>query len=390
MHFADFVNINPSMSLEKNVEYSFVDMESIDSKHRYVRHNKRRKFKNGGAKFQSGDTLFARITPCLENGKIAQVVELDGGIGFGSTEFFVFRAKPGISTPGYVYYLALSKEIRSYAEKSMTGASGRQRADINAIKNIEIYSPPVSVQNKITTTLSNLDNLIDKNHQRIKLLEEIVKKIYHNWFINLCFPGHENKHKFKSALAKFHKKWRKVKIGSLLKKLPSKKKIKKNNYLQIGKIPIIDQSKKFIAGYTNDLKSIYETNLPLIIFGDHTRILKYIDFPFARGADGTQIICSNDEKIPNIFLYYVLLNNKITNAFYSRHYKFIKMKEIILPTYDLISKFVEFAEPVRNKISILQKKNEYLTNSRDLLLPKLMSGEINVSNINIKDNNKDV
>ena len=61
--------------------------------------------------------------------------------------------------------------------------------------------------------------------------------------------------------------------------------------------------------------------------------------------------------VPNIFLYYVLLNTKITNAFYSRHYKFIKMKEIILPTYDLISKFVEFAEPIRNKISILQKKN---------------------------------
>ena len=250
----------------------------------------------------------------------------------------------------------------------MKGASGRQRADINAIKNIKIYSPNIETQKKITHVLSNLDNLIDINHKRIEILEKSVSSVYQEWFII-------------NSSSKNLKKKQKIKIGSFLKKIPSQKKIKKNAYLKVGKIPIIDQSKKFIAGYTNEIKSLYEKNLPLIVFGDHTRIIKYIDFPFARGADGTQIICSNNEKIHNIFLYYLLLNTNISNEHYSRHYKFLKMKEVYLPNDEQINNFVEFAKPIRTQISILQKKNEHLTNLKYLLLPKLISGEIDISDI---------
>jgi len=248
--------------------------------------------------------------------------------------------------------------------------------------------PPILIQKKIASILSGYDDFIENNINRIQMLEKIAQNLYCAWFINFHFPGCKNTHRYQFSLRKFPKKWKVIKISELLKKLPSKKKIKKRYYKDTGKIPIIDQSRKFIAGYTDDLKSVYDDNLPLIIFGDHTRIIKYVDFPFARGADGTQILCSNDKKIPNIFLYYILLNNQIKNEFYSRHYKFLKKKEILLPTYDLIGKFVEFIEPIRNKISILQKKNNYLKNIRNLISLKLISGEINVSNFDVKLNNK--
>jgi len=133
MQFDDFVEINPRVSLQKGNDYPFVAMDIVTPEHRYVRSQNVREFKGGGAKFQNQDTLFARITPCLENGKIAQATDLLGGIGFGSTEFFVFRSKPGISDHAYIYYLASTPIIRGAAEKSMSGTSGRQRADLSQL-----------------------------------------------------------------------------------------------------------------------------------------------------------------------------------------------------------------------------------------------------------------
>ena len=119
MIFSDFVLLNPVVSLKKGDEYPFIAMEALTSGRRYVHVDEKRVYTGGGAKFQSGDTLFARITPCLENGKIAQFKAPDKFLGFGSTEFFVFRNRQGISDPGYVFYLALSDILRKPAEKSM-------------------------------------------------------------------------------------------------------------------------------------------------------------------------------------------------------------------------------------------------------------------------------
>ena len=149
MRLADFVEINPRVSLTKRKEYPFVEMAIVTPGRRYVSTEVKRLFKGGGARFRTGDTLFARITPCLEHGKIAQYSGKDGEIGFGSTEIFVFRHRDGISDPGYVFYLASSDIVRKPAEKSMSGASGRQRADLNVVKELEVPAPPLPIQRKI-------------------------------------------------------------------------------------------------------------------------------------------------------------------------------------------------------------------------------------------------
>lgn len=110
---------------------------------RKVSNIKFRKYNGSGSKFKNGDTLFARITPCLENGKTVYVKELKNGEkGFGSTEFLVFSGEEGVTDNLFVYYLSRSPEIREYAVKNMIGTSGRQRVDKSCFNELRIKLPP--------------------------------------------------------------------------------------------------------------------------------------------------------------------------------------------------------------------------------------------------------
>lgn len=141
MKFSEFVELNPRISLSKDSVFPCVMMDELRPGNKFVTGALLKPYTGGGAKFKQDDTLFARITPCLENGKIAKFRGDKGEYGFGSTEFIVIRAKSGIADPDYVYYLACSDDIRKPAEASMFGASGRQRADISVIQDIEINLP---------------------------------------------------------------------------------------------------------------------------------------------------------------------------------------------------------------------------------------------------------
>ena len=120
----------------------------------------------GGSKFCNGDTIMARITPYLENGKTAFVDVLDDGeVGFGSTEFIVLRAKKGISDPQFVYYLATSPVFRNIAIKSMVGSSGRQRVQQSVLDELELTAPPLQEQERIGSFLAMLDEKIALNNK---------------------------------------------------------------------------------------------------------------------------------------------------------------------------------------------------------------------------------
>ncbi len=107
--------------------------------------------------------------------------------------------------------------------------------------------------------------------------------------------------------------------------------IPENEYKSIGKYPIIDQSMDFIAGYSDDEGKILREQLPVIIFGDHTRIFKYVDFPFSIGAQGTKIIFPNKEYFFPKFLYFYFKSLNIPSKGYNRHYKLLKEKSVICP-----------------------------------------------------------
>ena len=162
---ADFIEFNPRLSIKKNAIATKVAMDKLISFCRDIPSYEITEF-NGGTKFKNGDTIMARITPCLENGKTAKVNILeDGEIGFGSTEYIVFRAIEGIADEDYLYYLVCSPTIRDIAIKSMVGTSGRQRVQTDVVKNIEIDIPTLEVQKKIGGLLKSLDDKIALNNK---------------------------------------------------------------------------------------------------------------------------------------------------------------------------------------------------------------------------------
>jgi type I restriction enzyme S subunit len=145
---ADIIDFNPRESIPKSAPAKKVVMERLQPFTRDITTYEVASF-NGGSKFRNGDTLIARITPCLENGKTAQVNILnDGEVGFGSTEFIVLRAKPGESNEDYINYLAMSPILRDKAIKSMVGSSGRQRVQQGVLNDTEFFCTVVGRTNR--------------------------------------------------------------------------------------------------------------------------------------------------------------------------------------------------------------------------------------------------
>ena len=168
----DIAEFNPKESLKKGTVAKKVAMEQLRPFCRDIPGYTLEAF-NGGTKFRNGDTIMARITPCLENGKTAKVTILDNGeIGFGSTEYIVFRAKEGVSDEDYLYYLICSPLVRDAAIKSMEGSSGRQRVQTDVVQNIEIDLPPLAAQKRIGSLLRSLDDKIELNNKINENLEQ--------------------------------------------------------------------------------------------------------------------------------------------------------------------------------------------------------------------------
>jgi type I restriction enzyme, S subunit len=172
--------------------------------------------------------------------------------------------------------------------------------------------------------------------------------------------------------------WEVKPVEAILAKENPSKKIPASEILENGNVPVIDQSKEFICGFTNDEDARIRDN-PKIIFGDHTRILKFINFDFARGADGTQMIASNSLSMPPHLFYHSLLKIDLSSYGYARHFKFLKQSNITLPDSNLAQRFEVIVAAHYELIRENTFQNQELTALRDWLLPMLMNGQVRVT-----------
>lgn len=185
MPFDQAVQVNPSVPLRRGYVYPFVDMQAVDPNSRSVTYSEIREFKGGGSRFISGDTLMARITPCLENGKIARY--LAAGVetlGHGSTEFIVIRGKEKVTDNGFAYYLTKWEGVHQFCISQMTGSSGRQRVPTIALSHCEVSVPPIKEQQAIAQILGALDDKIELIRRMNKTLEEMARAIFKSWFVD--------------------------------------------------------------------------------------------------------------------------------------------------------------------------------------------------------------
>ena len=400
IRFGDFVEVNPSIRLEKGKEYPYVEMADVIPGNAFVFPEKQRVYKGGGSRFKAGDTLFARITPCLENGKIVRLKHTVNQPCFGSTEFFVFRGKPNISDSTYIFYLALSPMIRDPAVKSMTGASGRQRAILSSVEDIHVPAYPLPTQRKIAAILSTYDDLIENNTRRIKILEDMAQTLYREWFIYFRFPGHENVSMVGSALGPIPQGWKIGELGNLAESI--RRNVKPGDvepetpYFGLEHLP-----RKSIALSNWDfVDSINSAKLRFkkgeILFG---KIRPYFHKVGVAPLDG---ICSSDTIVihPKVNKYFAITLSYVSSEHFIKYatttsqgskmpradWKVLAKYPVIIPPEQIMRRFSSFVCEVVDNIHNLIFQNKNLSETRDLLLPKLISGEIDVSELDIDTN----
>lgn len=380
MKFKDFADTSPSVKLERGKEYPFIPMDVVDGQHKFPLEVERKTFSGGGSKFANGDTIFARITPCLENGKIAMVKDVKERVGFGSTEFFVFRGKDGVSDPDFIYYLSRTDTICDPAIKSMVGASGRQRADKAVVDNVQIMAPALPQQKQIADILSTYDDLIENNTKRIKVLEEIAQAIYREWFVYFRFPGHE-KVKMTDSKTEFDK----VPEGWAVKNLGDKvnifrgKNITKNTIVE-GKIPVV-------AGGLGPAYFHNKANAegPVITVSASGANAGYVNL-YHEDIWASDCSYINKSSTSFVYYYYLLLKDRqveVTGLQRGSAQPHVYPKDLARLSIadapeELTRAFEEKANSLFGVINNLQVRNQKLRQARDLLLPKLVSGEIEV------------
>jgi type I restriction enzyme S subunit len=159
-------------------------MGAVSPGSRSVHASEQREFTGGGSRFANGDTLMARITPCLENGKIARFAGQPGEVAHGSTEFIVIRGRERVSETDYAYYLTKWEGVSGYAISQMTGTSGRQRVPSEALDHLNVPLPPLPEQRAIAHILGTLDDKIELNRRMSETLEGMARALFKSWFVD--------------------------------------------------------------------------------------------------------------------------------------------------------------------------------------------------------------
>ena len=365
----EIIEVNPKVKLTKGEVYPFIDIDKLSPVLRSVT-NEEEKIYDGQScsKFSNGDTVFSRITPCLENRKIAKV-NIEKGAAFGSTEFYIFRAKQGLADPDFVYYLTSSDAVVLPAINSMTGASGRQRADKRFIERTKLNIPVLSTQKRIAKILSAYDDLIENNNHRIALLEKSAQELYKEWFVRFRFPGYE-KARFENGLPEG---WEFMKLSKVLTVFYGKD----HSKLEDGNIPVYGSGG--IMRYCEH--ALYEGESVLIPRKGSLNNIMWVNQPFWT----VDTMFYTKALIPNIekYIYYVLSALDMASfntgaALPSMTTDILYHLKIVVPSETLLEKFDDIVSGLYEQRTMLESKNNNLIKQRDLLLPRLMSGKLEV------------
>ena len=380
---ADFIDFNPRLSLKKGAIATKVAMDKLKPFTKKIPETEKAEF-NGGAKFCNGDTVMARITPCLENGKTAYVDMLDDGeIGFGSTEFIVMRAKTGISDPQFVYYTAINPVFRNVAIKSMVGSSGRQRVQQSVLEELELSVPDLDEQRRIGDFLARIDEKIALNDRINDNLYAQAKAIFDNHFINI------------DAIPAGWRKGNLLDIANYLNGLAMQKFRPQGN--EIG-LPVL-KIKELRQGSCDDSSELCSLSIkPEYIIHDGDVVFSWsgsllVDIWCGGTCGLNQHLFKVTSDVYDKWFYYLwtahhlarfiaIAADKATTMGHIKREELAKA-EVLIPCEEDYTSFNSIMQPIFELMISNRIESRKLAALRDELLPKLMSGEIDVSDVQI-------
>ena len=377
---SDIADFNPRETIKKGAIAKKIPMDVLRPFYRDIPYYVEECF-SGGTKFRNGDTIMARITPCLENGKTAQVSILnDGEVGFGSTEYIVFRAKEGIADKDYLYYLVCSPEVREPAIKSMVGSSGRQRVQTDVVKNLEIDVPPLVEQEKIGSFLKALDDKIALNDRINKNLLQQLHVLYLRLFCDSAMDTPLGDVVATTSGGTPSRKHDEYYSDSSICWVKSKELL--GNYIHETEEHIND-----LAIKKSSAKLLPEHSVLIAMYGATVGAYGVISKPMTCNQAVCALLCN--ENYPYTYLFQIayesqqkFINLAVGSA--QQNISQVLIKQLNLHSdLDIIQKFHGLVLPMHKEIESLQAENMRLSALRDNLLPKLMSGELDVSDIEI-------
>jgi len=304
---------------------------------------------------------------------------------FQGSDCLRIRIKSESLDPRFLSYYFLTDNHKKWMLAQCSHGATMASLNQDIISRISLILPNVQIQQKIASTLSNYDDLIENNTRRIEILEQMAKLVYEEWFVKFRFPGHKYVKMISSEFGEIPEGWKVIKVSEILKRLKAGKKYTQDNVFEEGLIPVIDQSEKEILGFHNDVadQSASLKN-PIMIFGDHTCKIKILIEPFSIGPNVIPFI---SKSYPETFVFF-LIKNLVQTKEYKRHWNELQANKVILPAVTLAVDFVNVINPLFQQITLLEHKNQNLRKTRDLLLPKLISGEIDVSDLDIHIRNE--
>ena len=380
----EYIDINPKETIIRGCLAKKIPMDKLQPFCRDIPKYEISEF-NGGSKFRNGDTIMARITPCLENGKTAMVNILDSNeVGFGSTEYIVFRAKKNLTTPDFVYYLICSSLVRDPAIKSMVGSSGRQRVQTDVIANLDIDFPKFSDQVKIAGVLKSLDDKIALNNEINNNLEQQAQAVYYKMFsevntvpveLSSIIDVRDGTHDSPKAQATGYYLITSKHLLPFSVDKASANHISKADFDKINERSLVE---------TQDILMSMIGTIGLISYIPY----ETVDFAIKNVA---LFKTSHTPELAYYFLCYLKSEKTLQHigkCLAGSTQKYISLGElrkmpIYSPTTNEIREFNCLVKPMFEKIVSRTYENALLAEMRDSLLPKLMSGELDVSNIEL-------
>ena len=387
----DFMQCNPKRTIKKGQKARKITMDLLIPHSKTIRNWNYEPY-SGGAKFQNGDTIMARITPCLENGKHAFVSILNKGeIAYGSTEYFVFCGKEDVSDNDFVYYLTKTPLFRDTAIKSMVGSSGRQRAQMDVLENLKMLVPKdISDQRRIASILSSLDRKIELNNKINADLEEMAQAIFKNWFVD--FEPFKDGKFVDSELGMIPEGWKVGTLGDITNNKSAK--VKERNDVKVlspvttGELVLSEEYftkqvfSSSIAKYKIVNKGDFAYNPARVNIGSLGRN----EFDFDGCVSPVYVVFSVLDGYENYFDLFrktdffkdSVASLAIGGVRQSLSYDDLSSIEVIIPSENAVEEFNNLYNQMKKTIKANKLENSRLSLLRDTLLPRLMSGEIEV------------
>ncbi len=347
----------------------------IDNGFVFITEEKATELRNCNAR--AGDIIFTAAGTLGQVGLIPTISEYETYII--SNKQMRLRLDTKRCQPLFVYYCLSAPHMRSFIASQNKGSSV-PLLTLGIVRNLKIPMPPLAVQKKIAAILSAYDDLIENNRRRIALLEKMAEEIYREWFVRMRFPGHENVKIVKGV----PDGWQPTLIGNLLRRIPLGKLYEQKTASQTGKVPILDQGQSGVIGYhDNEPGVIASLENPIIVFANHTCYQRLIFFPFSVIQNVLPYIPSDTCKSHVLWLHYATYR-VIEFSEYKGHWPEFVAKQVYYPGTYLTELFGSRVEPMLKQVFLLEKTIETLKSTRDMLLPRLISGKLSVENLDIR------